>query len=276
MRAFCPLLLVLVGCADLECPPGQEKRGDACRLLTDDAGTNEQDTAAVAQQTDAGDASSSSLACTASAQELCNGLDDNCNGEIDEGAMSYADYDGDGFGGELVPGCPRPSVVAKGGDCDDANPKLNPGAAEVCNGADENCNGERDEGVTTVVYRDADGDGRGDRMQPKSVCNGALADGYVISNDDCDDQCKTCSPQNLFEQLCDGEDDDCDGQVDDGLFVTRHLDCDGDGYPQPNSKQQVCRAAPAPTSCGGGRWLSDPPLNPNDCNDNDPAIRSCP
>ncbi|MCO6491481.1 MAG: thrombospondin type 3 repeat-containing protein [Phaeodactylibacter sp.] len=62
--------------------------------------------------------------------ELCNGIDDNCNGLIDDGL----DVDGDGF-------------LACQGDCDDDNPNVYPGASELCNGVDDNCDGQADEGA---------------------------------------------------------------------------------------------------------------------------------
>ncbi|NVM20523.1 MAG: putative metal-binding motif-containing protein, partial [Desulfobacterales bacterium] len=45
-------------------------------------------------------------------------------------------------------------------DCNDTDPNINPGAAEVCNGLDDNCDGDTDEGCMTY-YRDADADGYG-------------------------------------------------------------------------------------------------------------------
>src|SRR5262249_55187569 len=85
------------------------------------------------------------------AVEACNGRDDNCNGQIDEGlaaTMTWPDLDGDGYGdahgvGQL--GCSTSARAANNLDCDDADPKVYPGAPEICDGKDNDCNGQIDE-----------------------------------------------------------------------------------------------------------------------------------
>ena len=59
----------------------------------------------------------------------------------------YSDADGDGYLDDE--------------DCDDNNPQINPAMEEVCNGIDDNCNDDIDEGVGTTFYLDNDGDGYG-------------------------------------------------------------------------------------------------------------------
>ena len=77
--------------------------------------------------------------------EICNGVDDDCDGAIDEGVMEtfYEDLDGDGFGGEQEPieACERPAgYVDNSGDCDDGEAEINPDAEEICNdGIDNDC-----------------------------------------------------------------------------------------------------------------------------------------
>lgn len=86
------------------------------------------------------------------APEACNGMDDDCNGNADDGVLVtyYADGDNDGFGNplEMVAACAAPNgFVINSGDCDDANPEVNPNGYETPNGYDDNCNGELNEDV---------------------------------------------------------------------------------------------------------------------------------
>jgi hypothetical protein len=76
--------------------------------------------------------------------EICDSLDNNCNGYADEDC----DKDNDGYCGEgkTVIGQPT-SCPLGGGDCIDFDPQVNPGATEVCDGDDNNCNGTTDEAV---------------------------------------------------------------------------------------------------------------------------------
>ncbi len=86
------------------------------------------------------------------APEVCGGGDEDCDEEVDEdGAqgevLRYEDRDGDGYGDAAVLTCaPGPDEVALGGDCDDADDEVNPGATERCDGADDDCSGRADDG----------------------------------------------------------------------------------------------------------------------------------
>ena len=70
-------------------------------------------------------------------------------------------------------------------DCDDNNASINAAATEVCDGIDNNCNGQVDEEVTTLFYGDSDGDGFGNEQLVVSTCE--VPDGYVTTGTDCDD-----------------------------------------------------------------------------------------
>lgn len=85
-----------------------------------------------------------------SAVEVCNRADDDCDGQIDEGLPKvtvYMDADGDGFGAAvpaLEDSCLRDGLAGVGGDCADDDRLRFPEATEVCDGVDQNCDGERD------------------------------------------------------------------------------------------------------------------------------------
>src|SRR6185295_3637787 len=96
------------------------------------------------------------------ATETCNSVDDDCDSQIDEGVQStfYADTDGDGYGNtsSTTSACSAPSgYVADATDCNDANAAVNPGATEACNGVDDDCDTQVDEGVQSTFYADTDG-----------------------------------------------------------------------------------------------------------------------
>src|SRR5262245_61810075 len=105
------------------------------------------------------------------APEACDGIDNDCDVDIDEDLDRawYLDLDGDGFGVETsgVSACTRPpGYVLAIGDCDDENPAIHPDAQEICDGGDvdEDCDDLSDEEDDSLLdartyYVDADGDG---------------------------------------------------------------------------------------------------------------------
>ena len=150
------------------------------------------------------------------AAELCNDVDDDCNGQADDDALDadtyWADADADGFGTLPVPACEQPvgaSVLA--GDCDDTSAATNPGALESCNGLDDDCDGRTDEPDSdgcAPYWVDADGDGFG---TGPSACLCAPDATYTASvGGDCDDRVAETHPD--ADEVCgNGLDDDCDG-----------------------------------------------------------------
>jgi PKD-like domain/Secretion system C-terminal sorting domain/Putative metal-binding motif len=182
----------------------------------------------------AGDCDDNNAAINPGAAEVCNSIDDDCDGSTDEGlvfADYYADLDLDTYGGALLGNfCAAPvGSVTVGGDCDDNNAAVNPGAAEVCNNIDDNCNGLTDDGLTFVTYyADADNDTYGNAASSVSTCNGAPV-GYVAVAGDCDDNNAAVNPGAA--EVCNNIDDNCNGLTDDGLtFLTYYVDADGDGF----------------------------------------------
>lgn len=123
----------------------------------------------------------------------------------------YADSDEDGYGaGEPQYGCePIEGLVTQAGDCDDTNAAINPGAPEVCDNLDNNCNGQVDDGLPILTYyEDTDGDGYGINESTFSGCSQPA--GYATQGGDCDDSNASIHPG--AEEVCgDGVDQDCNG-----------------------------------------------------------------
>ncbi|MBN2250607.1 MAG: hypothetical protein JW724_00850 [Candidatus Altiarchaeota archaeon] len=180
----------------------------------------------------AGDCDDTDAAANPAAEEICDGIDNNCDGRIDEDvkAAFYMDRDGDGYGGaEEILACNAPAgYVNERDDCDDASAEVHPGAEEVCDGVDNDCDGETDEGFAFVtLYRDADGDSYG--LDSMSIESCASPSGYSTTPGDCDDLDNRAVPG--MDEACDGIDNDCDGLIDENLtLATFYQDADGDGY----------------------------------------------
>ncbi len=165
------------------------------------------------------------------AEELCDGLDQDCDGEVDEDAIDMQlfrpDEDGDGYGGAAVLACEGVQLESKREDCDDSDPAVHPDAEEVCNGLDDDCDGlvddeDKDLADPATWYRDEDEDGYGDPAQSTEACE--QPSGYLEDNTDCDDDDPQAYP-GAEEVAYDGTDQDCDGFDLDDL--------DGDGSPWP-------------------------------------------
>ena len=147
------------------------------------------------------------------------------------------DLDGDGYHGD---------ACGQGDDCDDADPDVNPGQVETCNGVDDDCDGEVDEQDAdgcTLYSRDDDGDGFGLSGDLACLCVAAAPYDATVDGD-CDDTAPDINPG--APETCSGVDDDCDGEVDeqdaDGCTLYSRDD-DGDGYGVTGDVSCLCAAA---------------------------------
>jgi hypothetical protein len=236
-----------------------------------------------------GDCNDADVTVSPAATETCNGTDDDCDGTIDEGfdqdaddvrtcgadgVLGTADDDCDDLDDGVAPGeleeCDAVDEDCDGAidegfdldldgattcgpdgidgsiddDCDDGNPTVFPGATEACDGADSDC-----DGVLPGDEADLDEDGY-------LSCDGCV-DGFC---GDCDDLTATTHP--AAEELCNDDDDDCDGTEDDGLtFQSWWADGDGDGY----GDALVPLPGDATCSDPGDGWAN----NSDDCDDDE-------
>jgi hypothetical protein len=204
------------------------------------------------------------------ATEVCDSLDNDCNGVADDGLSFYtfyADSDGDGFGDLAIPTTTCFNAFPAGFtdnalDCDDSNAAINPNAAEICDGIDNNCNGMSDENLELFTYYlDLDFDQYGSISLAISTCQSEAPQGFADNNLDCDDTNPDIFPGAI--ELCDDLDNNCDGVIDDGLPIyTYYTDGDGDGFGTPGTGYTTC-LFPVPVS------FAD---NGLDCDDDDPEV----
>jgi len=179
----------------------------------------------------------------------CNDNDKNIN----PNTVWFKDKDKDGYtDGTTKVSCEKPSdeyvSSATSGDCNDADSSMNPGKTEICDGKDNNCNGQIDEGFNVG------------QSCTVGIGECARTGQYVCKADGSGTQCNA-TPGTPTPEVCDGLDNDCNGQTDEGVLLVFYKDMDGDGY--TDGTTQVGCTAPS------GYALS---AISGDCNDNDPNI----
>jgi hypothetical protein len=200
------------------------------------------------------------------APELCDGIDNNCVGGIDEGLTQYTYYlDGDNDGYGSTTSTTTCAVTAPNGyvtnntDCNDGNANIHPGATEVCDGVDNDCSGGVDNGLPQFTYyQDNDNDTYGDSNFPLITCASTAPQGYVIAQADCNDGNAAINPG--ASEACDGIDNNCDGNTDENLATfTYYRDFDTDGFGDATQDSVTCAANPPAGYV----------INNTDCNDAD-------
>lgn len=162
---------------------------------------------------------------------------DDTDPDVVDPTLWYPDYDGDFWGAPegVVAACERPEgFIERSGDCDDDSEETYPGAVEVCDETDNNCNGEIDDRpeAPPVWMPDLDEDGWGNATAAVAQC--AQPDGYIDVPGDCDDTDPDINP-DAEEIYYDGVDSNCDMRSDndadeDGFDANRMGgdDCDDD------------------------------------------------
>ncbi|MBI5489781.1 MAG: putative metal-binding motif-containing protein [Deltaproteobacteria bacterium] len=177
-------------------------------------------------------------ACTVSSGEVCNGVDDNCNGLADEGFTCI-------FGGTQacwVGSCP--GTQSCGAGCNWGSCSVT--AGEVCNGVDDNCNGDTDEGFTCIAGR----------TQACSV-------GSCSGTQTCSGSCSWGACTVTASETCNGIDDNCNGATDE-VFACRLGASQGCTTACGTGGSQSCQAG----SCTWGTCCAPAEICGNGCDDN--------
>ena len=223
---------------------------------------------------DSSDCDDTDAAVNIDGVESCNGHDDDCDGLVDADdpqlvsfPIWYPDRDGDTYGDsdDGVAGCTGPEgYIAQGDDCDDRDEQVHPNADEVCNGVDDDCDGDTDDEDAIIVegntfYQDLDGDGHGTAAATTTGCD--PMSGWGVWDDDCDDGAPSVYPGAL--ESCNDADDNCNGDVDEAPTrdgTTWFPDADGDTYGAEAGRLNSCEQPPGYVT------------NNEDCDDTDAAV----
>ena len=258
IQSWMPLAL-LIGCSKVEVPPdfNSDEDGDGFELSVDCDDDNPN--------------------IFPSAAEVCDGIDNDCDGLIDaddadleDGLLGYVDADLDGYGAPgIIEVCDldTPGIATNSDDCNDSEPDIRPGKKEVCDGIDNDCDGDidaADDGLVDgeTLYVDADGDGFG--RSAGSMIGCPPLEGYVMNDEDCNDDNPDFHPGTV--DFCgDGIDEDCSGEADDWGSECTNLepqdviddfDCRADDYPTFSAETTVTGDHISASYGTTGNWVN--------------------
>ncbi len=147
----------------------------------------------------------------------------------------YLDEDSDGYGNSNVSAnaCSAPiGFVSNNMDCNDGNSSIHPGAIEICNSIDDDCDNFSDNGlIENIYYADADYDSYGNVNEITTTCQTIPPLGFVVNSSDCNDFNSLVHPG--ASDICNGVDDNCDNIIDENAItatissVGNYTICDG-------------------------------------------------
>jgi hypothetical protein len=188
--------------------------------------------------------------------EVCNNLDDDCDGEVDEQPTITCTHDSDCAGSPITPVCENPTGAPNAGTCQNADCSVNncggrlicgpngvpmctqsSGVDNSCNGIDEDCDGMFDE-----HWQCTDPDGPDDIPGNADDCP-CTSGGMCNAHETCENGAVICAGTPTSIESCDCEDDDCDGAVDEGT-------CGAGGGPAGSS----CKGCQCAFPCQGGEF----------------------
>jgi hypothetical protein len=160
--------------------------------------------------------------------------------------LFWKDEDQDGYGSEELKICVKEGQMPAGvtivkGDCDDLDPKRNPSSAEVCDGLDNDCDLDIDEGCECKEDQERSCYSGPSGTDGVGVCKAGIqrCEGGVWGK---------CEGQVLpTAEICDGQDNNCNGQTDEGFNVGQT--CTAGVGEFARTGQFVCRADGSGTEC---------------------------